>query len=154
MRYRRMEARRMSFYKVELFGHVVYSPDLSYDDLLAREEEVKALVQEVLEREQGKFIHFEALGDTLRFQCVRPDEQEGSFHAVCVALAPHVRNGLDARLLLVDKDLDTVYFYSIANGRWQEAVMGLPPAGYLAPAETAAVSRVVTDHPKRPKKKR
>ncbi len=30
----------MSLHKVELFGHVVYSPDLSYDDLLAREEEI------------------------------------------------------------------------------------------------------------------
>lgn len=142
----------MSFHKMELFGHVVYSPDLSYDDLLAREDAVKNLVQDVLEKAGGEFIHFEAMGDTLRFQCVLAEERESVFQDVCDDLAPHVKDGLDARLLLVDKDLGSVYFYSIVNGRWQEAVMGLPPAGYLAEVQAVKLGRVATDHPKTKKK--
>ena len=142
----------MSFHKIELFGHVVYSPDLSYDDLLSREEEVKALVQGILERAGGEFIHFEALGDTLRFQCVLPEERESVFHAICDNLAPHVKNGLDARMLLVDKDLDTLYSYSITGGKWQEAVIGLLPSGYLATTQPVKLARMPTDHPQ-PKKK-
>ncbi|MCC8194495.1 MAG: hypothetical protein LIP28_07620, partial [Deltaproteobacteria bacterium] len=142
----------MSFHKIELFGHVVYSPDLSYDDLLAREEEVKTLVQRVLEKAAGDFIHFEALGDTLRFQCLLPDEHDREFHAICDELAPHVKNGLDARLLLVDKDLDMLYFYSISGGEWQEAVIGLPPAGNLTRTRPVKLGKLPTDHPK-PKKR-
>ena len=139
--------------KVELFGHIVYSPELSYHDLLAREEEVKALLQGVLENVGGEFIHFEALGDSLRFQCAFAEENNDTFHHVLDAMAPNIKKDVDARVLLVDKDLDTLYYYSIANGRWQEAVVGLPPAGYLAEAEPVVVRKIQTDHDK-PKKKK
>jgi hypothetical protein len=143
----------MSFHKVEVFGHIVYSSDLSYDDLLAREEEIKAMTQGVLEKVNGEFIHFEALGDTLRFQCVLPEEREEAFHTMCDNLAPFVKNGLDARLLIVDKDLDALYFYSITGGKWQEAVVGLPSSGYLAPAQAVTLGKLPTDH-SQPKKKK
>lgn len=148
-----MKGWAMSFHKIELFGHVVYSPDLSYDDLLTREDEVKAMVQGVLEKAGGEFIHYEALGDALRFQCVLPEEREEVFHTICDDLAPSVKDGLDARLLMVDKDLGAVYFYSVTGGKWQEAVTGLPPAGYLAAASAVKLNRVVTDHLKKSKKK-
>lgn len=138
----------MSFYKIELFGHIVYSPELSYHDLLAREEAVKSMVQEVLEKAEASFIHFEPLSDALRFQCLLPEEREDAFHRICDDFAPHVTKDLDARLLIVDKDLDTLYFYSLTNGRWQEAVMGLPPAGHLEDAPPVQVARIPTDHPK------
>lgn len=131
----------MSQYKMELFGHVVYNHELSYDDLLAREEETKLLMQETLENAGGGFINFEALGDTLRFQCMLPDEDEGAFHRICEALAPNIKKGLDARMLLVDKDLDTLYYYSLVDGRWQEAIVGLPPAGYVVDAQPVTVGR-------------
>ncbi|SBV93505.1 conserved hypothetical protein [uncultured delta proteobacterium] len=142
----------MSFHKVEVFGHVVYSPDLSYDDLLAREEGIKAMVQTVLEKAGGDFIHFEALGDALRFQCVLTEEREEAFHAICDNLAPAVKNGLDARLLMVDKDLDTLYFYSVTGGKWQEALVGLPPAGYTAPPQAVKLEKPPTDHARSKKK--
>jgi hypothetical protein len=141
----------MSFHKIELFGHVMYSPDLSYHDLLEREETLKLAIQEVLEKADGAFIHFEALGDMLRFQCVLPEERDEVFHRVCDGLAPHIRNGLDARLLLVDKDLDTLYFYALVMGKWQEATIALPSAGYLADAKPVRLGRIPTDHPQEKK---
>lgn len=143
----------MSFHKVELFGHVVYSPDLSYHDLLEREEAMKNTVQGILEKAKGVSIQFEALGDTLRFQCLLPREREEVFHAICDDLAPQVKDGLDVRLLMVDKDLDTLYSYVIASGRWQEALIGLPPAGRLAETPPIKLGRLPTDHPTRKKKK-
>lgn len=142
----------MAFHNVELFGHVVYSPDLSYDDLLSREEEIKVTAQGVLEKAKGEFIHFEALGDALRFQCVLPEEREEAFHAICDNLAPFVKNGLDARLLMVDKDLNTLYFYSITGGKWQEAVVGLLPSGSVMPPKAVKLEKPPTDHPKSKKK--
>lgn len=142
----------MATFKMELFGHIVYSPDLSYHDLLEREDQAKTKVQDALEKASAEFIHFEALGDILRFQCVLPEEDSVVFHAICDELAPFVSDGLDARLLLVDKDLDTVYFYSISGGKWQEGTVGLPPSGYLAPALPTIVGRLETGHSERPKK--
>ena len=138
----------MSEFRIERFGHIVYSPDLSYHDLLDREEQAKAKVQEVLEKASAEFIHFEALGDMLRFQCVLPEEDDKVFHAICDDLAPFVTkaNGLDARLLLVDKDLTTVFFYSIVNGKWQEATVGFPPAGYIAPKPEPVLPKPKTNH--------
>ena len=131
---------------------MVYSSELSYDELLTREDEIKGLVQAILEDAGGEFIHFEAMGDALRFQCVLPEERERVFHTICDKLAPHVKDGLDARLLLVDKDLGELYFYTIVHGNWQEAVMSLPPAGYLAKTPVVELARIGTDHPKQKKK--
>lgn len=136
----------MSQFTIELFGHIVYSPDLSYHDLLDREEQAKAKVQDVLEKASAEFIHFEALGDILRFQCALPEQNDAVFHSICDDLAPFVTNGLDARLLLVDRDLNAVYFYTIVNGKWQEATIGFPPPGYLAPKPEPVVLKAQTEH--------
>lgn len=133
---------------MELFGRVTYSPELSYHDLLEREEAVKVHIQKVLENAGGAFIHFEALGDALRFQCLLPEEKEEVFHAICDGIAPMMKNGLDARVLVVDKDLDAVYCHVIVAGKWQEATFALPPAGKLAKAEPVKVGRIPTEHPK------
>ena len=107
------------------------------------------MVQGVLEKEGGGFIHFEALGDTLRFQCLLPEERENTFQAICDGLVLHMVDGLDARVLVVDRDLDGLYYYSIANGKWQEAVLALPPSGYLAPSLPMKNAPLQKDRPKK-----
>lgn len=131
----------MASYKIELFGHIRYNAELSYDDLLVREGEIKLVTQAILEQAGADFIHFEALGDMLRVQCVLPEENEGTFNRICEALAPNMKNGLDGRLLLVDKDLDTLYYYIFVDGKWQEAVTGLSSAGHLAATDPVIVGR-------------
>ncbi len=129
----------MATYKTELFGHVVYSPELTYEDLLAREEEVKEHIRAVLTEHGGDFLHFEALGDTLRVQCVFQAGDEDFFQALCAAVAPWFNEGISARLLFIDKDLESLFFYGIRDGAWQEAVLALPECGFLdaaAPAVT------------------
>ena len=134
----------MSYHKMEMFGHIVYSPDLSYHDLLSREEEAKLMVQAALERAGGEYIHFEALGDTLRFQCLLPEERDAVFHGICDGLAPYAANGLDARLLFVDRDLDSLYIYSLSGGKWQECAVAMPPAGTLmTKAEPVTIREVL-----------
>lgn len=121
----------MATYKTELFGHLIYSPELSYEELITREEEVKALIQEVLTGHGAEFLHFEALGDTLRTQCVFQDGDEDLYQDICEAVAPAMKGGIEARFLLVDKDLEILHFYALSGGRWQEAVSSLPGPGFL-----------------------
>jgi hypothetical protein len=121
----------MATHKTELFGHLVYSPELSYEELLSREEGVTTLLQSVLTEHGADFLHFEALGDTLRIQCMFQDGDEGFYQGICAAVAPAMKNGISARFLLVDKDLETLHCYGLSNGAWQEAVMQLPGPGDL-----------------------
>lgn len=121
----------MATYKTELFGHLVYSPELSYEDLLAREEEAKLLLQSVLLEHGAEFLNFEALGDTLRAQCVFSGGDEAFYQDICTAMSPVLRDGITGRLLFVDKDLEILHLYALADGKWQEAVLHVPEPGFL-----------------------
>ncbi len=121
----------MATHQIELFGHVTYSPNLSYQDVLDREEKLKLEAQVLLSGVDADFIHFEAVGDALRFQCVFTDGGESLFHQICDGLCPMMDNGLAGRLLFVDKDLYTLHYYSLGKGTWQEGTLALPLAGYL-----------------------
>ncbi len=119
----------MPHFATELFAHFVYSPELSYHDLLEREEELKLLVQATLVSNDAEFIHFEAMGDTLHAQCMLTAYGEDVFHSICEALAAQVPADVEGRLFFVSKELYHVHLYTFFNGKWQEACMQLPAAG-------------------------
>jgi hypothetical protein len=114
-----------------MFAHFVYSPELTYDALLARENEIKQWVEQALTSNGGEFIHYEAVGDALHAQCVFPEHAEAVFHAVCDVLGPHMDGLVEGRLLFVEKALGHLHLYALANRSWREACLGLPPAGTL-----------------------
>lgn len=119
----------MAQHASELFAQCIYSPDLSYEQLLALEADMKLELNKILEERGGEFIHFEELGDTLRVQCVFAESEENLFHSVCEEIAPLMDGTVEARLLFVDKDLEGVSFYVVNRGEWQEGFVSLPPAG-------------------------
>mgnify|MGYP003622724622 CR=1 FL=1 len=139
----------MAQFATELFAHFVYSSKLSYHDLLEREEELKIFASRLMEDQGGEYLHFEALGDALRAQCVFSGYDEDLFHALCDALAPAMDDHVEARLLFVSKDLDHLHLYTISKGKWQESSLILPlgPIGKALAEEDAPP-------PKTPRKKK
>lgn len=121
----------MAHNATELFAQFVYSPDLSYHSLMERESELKTAVTGILEQYGGEFIHFEEMGDTMRAQCAFARYEEDLFHDLCDDIAPHMDSFVEARLLFVNKDLDTLHIYAISNGNWRESCLSLPDAGPL-----------------------
>ncbi|MDL2316134.1 hypothetical protein LJC59_03525 [Desulfovibrio sp. OttesenSCG-928-A18] len=119
----------MAHYATELFIRCTYSLELSYDELLELEAELKLAVNALLERHEADFIHFEPLGDTMRVQCVFSNYDEQLFHSMCEGMAPHMDGRVEGRLLFVHKDLDTVHFYAVNNKKWRESRIALPPSG-------------------------
>lgn len=117
----------MALFTTELFAHFVYSPKLSYHELLGREEELKIFVSRLVEEQGGDFLHFEATGDALRAQCVFPEYHEDAFHALCDVLASEMNADVEARLLFVSKELDHLHLYALNSGKWKEAAIVLPP---------------------------
>ncbi len=124
----------MASFATELFAHFVYSPELSYHDLLAREGSLKTFVTQVLDECGGEFAHFEALSDTLRAQCVFTQHDEELFHEICEKLAPAMDADVEGRLLFVSKELDFLHIYALSNGSWEESCINLPMAGPLGRA--------------------
>jgi hypothetical protein len=120
-------------YAAECFGYFVYSPALTYEELLAREEEVKAAVGGILADCDAAHIHFESSGDALHLQCALQEHSEAVFHDICDKLAPYMDNNIDGRLLMVRTSLQTLHAYSLHEGKWQEAVVNMPPPGHLEP---------------------
>jgi hypothetical protein len=116
----------MAHYMTELFAHILYSPNLSYHDLLDREEELKGFLGLLLETHGGEFLQFEAQGDALLVQCVFPGYGEDLFHALCDALAERMLGDTETRLLFVSKDLTLLHLYILSQGRWQESLLSLP----------------------------
>lgn len=118
----------------ELFAQFVYSLELSYDSLMERESELKTSFTAILEQYGGEFIHFEEMGDTMRAQCAFARYEEDLFHDICDDIAPQMDFFVEARLLFVNKDLDTLHIFVINNGKWQESCLRLPEAGPLSRA--------------------
>jgi hypothetical protein len=116
----------MARYMTELFAHILYSPSLSYHDLLEREEELKTFWGLLAEMRGGEYLHFEAQGDALLVQCVFPAYGEDLFHALCDALAGRMNGDMEARLLFVSKDLSLLHLYVVSRGRWRESLLRLP----------------------------
>jgi hypothetical protein len=121
----------MAHKATEFFAQFVYSLDLSYHSLLEREGELKTTAAAILEQHGGEFIHFEEIGDTMRAQCIFEPYEEALFHNVCDALAPHMDDVVEARLLFVNKDLNFLHIYTISRGIWQECCLQLPETGPL-----------------------
>ena len=124
----------MAHTATELFVQFVYSLELSYHSLLERESELKAAVTGIWERYGGEFIHFEEMCDTMRAQCAFAQYDDELFHDICEDIAPLMDSFVEARLLFVSKDLDTLHIFTISNNRWQECCLSLPDAGPLSRA--------------------
>jgi hypothetical protein len=121
----------MARYAVEMFGHLVYSPELSYDDLLSLESDLMVGLTGIIAGQGGEFTHFEAMGDTMRVQCVFVEHGEKLFHSFCSELALLMDGNVEARVLFVDKDLDMLHVYTLNGGTWRECCISLPAPGPL-----------------------
>ncbi len=116
----------MAQHASELFAHFVYSPEMSYHELLDKEEELKIFYSRLVEEHNGEFLHFEAVGDALRAQNVFADHDEERFHVFCDDLAPAMEGHVEGRLLFVSKELDFLHIYHLSDGQWQESTIFMP----------------------------
>ena len=97
----------------EMFGHFIYSPELSYEDLMAKERLLIQTVDDILQNAGTEHIQFESLGDVMRVQCAFAEHDDALFHSLCRKIAPYVNKDVEARLLFVDKNLHVMNLYTI-----------------------------------------
>jgi hypothetical protein len=119
----------MPKYRAELFGQLIYSPEISYEDLLPLEDELIIFVRQTLENVNARFISFEQEGDHTFFQCVFQNFDESFFASLGHMLKDKIKNKVEGKLFFVDKALSSVYFYALNNGALKTHKVTLPMAG-------------------------
>ncbi|UZP66799.1 hypothetical protein N1030_14450 [Desulfovibrio mangrovi] len=115
----------MAKHDCEVFGHMLYSSELSYNELYAIEADLIDELQAALERINAEHIDLVGLGDALRMQCVLTDYDEIVFHELCDAVAAFLPKKVQGRLLFVHKDLSIVHLYCFMDGGWKEAAVDI-----------------------------
>ncbi len=125
------QEKMMRYSTADLFAQFMYSSKLSYEDLYEKESSIKAFTLELLAKHGARFANYEAMGDALHVHCVFDSFDEELAHSLCDALAPHMDSTLEGRLLFVCRDFSVFGFYTLAETKWQEAMMQLPFAGEI-----------------------
>ena len=116
----------MPKFRCELFGHFIFAEELSYADLLAKETQLKEDLAGLFSRAGFAHMHFTPIGDFLLMQGVAAEYDQDVFQEVCEAVSRLLDEGVAARLLFVDRFLDSVYFYVLNNKVWREAFLEWP----------------------------
>ena len=116
----------MPKFRCELFGHFVFAEDLSYADLLGKEARLKEELSELFTQAGFAHTHFTPVGDFLLVQGAAVEHDQDLFHEVCKAVSQLLDEGVEARLLFVDRFLDSVYFYVLNSENWWESFLEWP----------------------------
>ncbi|MDR2051463.1 MAG: hypothetical protein LBQ63_06825 [Deltaproteobacteria bacterium] len=119
----------MPKHRVELFGQIIYAPELSYDALLDLENGIKASAAAILEDFQAEFITFESEGDRTFFQCVFPDCDAGMNERIAGRFIGKMNPHLECKLLFVDRMLYRHWFHALTHRGGIRKEINLPEAG-------------------------
>ena len=116
----------MPKFRCELFGHFIFAEELSYAELLEKETRLKEDLSGFFARAGFAHIHFTSTGDFLLMQGAAAEHDQDVFHEVCESVSQLLDEGVGARLLFVDRFLDSAFFYVLNNETWQESFFEWP----------------------------
>jgi hypothetical protein len=116
----------MPKFRCELFGHFIFAEELSYADLLEKEAQMKEELSRLFAQAGFTHMHFTPTGDFLLVQGVTAEYDQDLFQEICEAVSQLLDEDVEARLLFVDRFLDSVHFYVLNNETWQETFLEWP----------------------------
>jgi len=116
----------MSKFRCELFGHFIFAEELSYAELLEKEMALKEELSGLFIQAGFVHVNFTPTGDFLLVQGMAAEHNQDLFQEVCDAVSQLLDEGVVARLLFVDRFLDSVYFYVLNNEAWRETFLEWP----------------------------
>lgn len=116
----------MAIFRCSMFGQIVYADAFTYQELLETDARVTAIVQNALEQCGAQHINFTAEADALLMECVFTDMDRTLHHALCDRIIQQLGPGVLGRLVFMDRRLDSVVFYFLGRGKWQEQAFSIP----------------------------
>lgn len=119
----------MPQFRYECFCRLVYPEELTYDELLECERELTEGLQPLLTEAGAEHVDFFPDGDSLHVQCVFTAQQPGDFETLVQKTARLAGGRVQSRFLLVDKQLDAVFWGLTSAGTGRVYTFALPGAG-------------------------
>ncbi len=110
----------------ELFGRFSYDDSLTYEALLAVEENLTADLTALLLRADAAHLDFTPLGDALMFQCAFEAHKLYVYRKIALETAALLPPGVRGQLLCLDKDFNSLHIYWLRAGQWQEEERSVP----------------------------
>lgn len=133
----------------ELFAHFSYDDGLTYEALLAVEEELTRELEILLQRAGAVHTDFTPMGDALMLQCGFATHKIYVYRKIALEIAAGLPNGVCGRLLCLDKTLYSLHIFWIRPGEWQEEERSVPacaPDGLKLWRIGSAASRMHTGY--------
>lgn len=122
----------MPQFRYECFCRLVYAEELTYDELLECERELTEGLQPLFAEAGAEHVDFFPDGDSLHVQCVFTAQQPGDFENLVQKTAALAGGRVRSRFLLVDKQLDEIFWGLTSAGAGSAYRFALP-----APEENA-----------------
>lgn len=119
----------MPKYRTELFGQVIYATEISYDELLTLEDDVKSFITGTIEAAGGEYLGFESEGDRTFFQCAFQFCDSEMMNGLAKTFKGRMDKHLESKLMFVDRMLSQHMFFGINHKKIQEKSMIMPEAG-------------------------
>jgi hypothetical protein len=116
----------MPKFRCELFGRFAFAEDLSYADLLAKEAQLKDALSGYFAAAGFAHMHFTSTGDFLLVQGMTAEHDRALFRDVCEAVSRLLDEGVEGKLLFVDRFLDSVHFSVLNKETWREIFLEWP----------------------------
>ena len=120
------QGENMPKFRCEIFGHFMFAEELSYAGLLEKEGQLKEELSGLFTQAGFIHLHFASTGDFLLVQGEAAAYDQELFQEICEAVSQLLDEDVDARLLFVDRFLDSLYFYALNNETWRETFLEWP----------------------------
>ena len=118
----------MPKFRCELFGRFVFAEELSYADLLEKEARLKDDLSGFFVQSGFVHMHFAPTGDFLLMQGMTAEYDSAVFRELCEAVSPLLDEGVEGRLLFVDRFLDAMHCFVLNRETWREVHLEWPLA--------------------------
>jgi len=116
----------MPKFRCEFYGHFIFAEELSYAELLEKEAQLKEKLSVFFAQAGFAHMHFTSTGDFLLMQGAVAEHDLGLFQEVREAVIHLLDEKVEARLLFVDRLLNSVYFSVLNNETWRETLLEWP----------------------------
>lgn len=116
----------MAYFHFECFCNLSYDKELTYEEVIDREDQLKIGIETLLSESEAVHIDFVPLSDTLQVQCAFVELSPDNWRELCERMASFAVSGVQGRILLLDRNLDEVRLCFLSSGKPTLARLPLP----------------------------
>ena len=117
----------MAYLPYEYFCYFVYDIELSYEEIMSKEERLTFFVQQILNNFDAIHLDFTPVGDGLQVQCSFEDMNDRKYNELCEALSNYTCDGISVKFLLISRDLKQLQGVMASDKKFQKYTFTIPP---------------------------